>query len=95
MSKKNYKYGKLVDEQLVYAPNTLHGVINDEDGNEIAVQIINGSPKQYADDGWLPIIRIPQPESVEGGYYIAKYVEQDGTIVESWCFVPYEELEQP
>ena len=29
MTKKNYKYGKLVDGKLVYAPNKLKTVIGD------------------------------------------------------------------
>ena len=93
MAKKNYNYGTIEDGKLIYAPNKLKSMIEDEEGNLIAVQIINGSAEQYAADGWLPIQRTPQPELVEGGYYTAEYTEQDNVIVESWTFVPYEEEE--
>ena len=93
MAKKNYNYGKIEDGKLVYAPNMLKSMIEDEEGNPIAVQIINASAEQYAAQGWLQISRTPQPEPVEGGYYAAEYTELDGVIVESWTFVPYEEEE--
>ena len=91
MAKKNYNYGKLENGKLICAPNKLKAVIEDEDGNQITVQIINGTTEQYAAAGWLPIRRLPQPDPVENGYYTASYAEQDGTIVESWTFVPVED----
>ena len=91
MAKKNHNYGRIVDGKLVYAPNKLKSMIEDEEGNQIAVQIINGSAEQYAADGWLPIQRTPLPEPVEGGYYAAEYTEQDSAIIESWKFVEFEE----
>ena len=90
MTKKNYKYGKLVDGKLVYAPNKLKTVIGDDEGNEIAVQVINATAAQYAMSGWLPIRRTQQPEPVEGGYYSARYEEKENAIVESWVFVAAE-----
>ena len=93
MAKKNYNYGKLEDGKLVYAPNKLKSFIEDEDGNRTAVQIFNGSAEQYAADGWLPIRHTPQPEPVDGSYYAAEYTEQDGSIIESWKFVEFEESE--
>ena len=82
MTKKNYKYGKLVDGKLVYAPNKLKTVIGDDEGNEIAVQVINATAAQYAMSGWLPILRAQPPEPTEDGYYAPVYEEKDGVIRE-------------
>ena len=84
MAKKNYKYGKLVDGKLIYAPNKLKTVITDDEGNEIAVQIINASAAQYAMSGWLPILKTQQPEPTEDGCYVPAYDVVDGVIVESY-----------
>ncbi|HBL41145.1 MAG TPA: hypothetical protein DDY98_06090 [Ruminococcaceae bacterium] len=91
MAKKNYNYGKIEDGKLVYAPNKLKGMIEDEDGNEIAVQIINGTAAQYAMSGWLPILRAKQPEPTEDGYYRVTYDVVDGMITERYVFEEDEE----
>ena len=64
MAKKNYNYGKIEDGKLVYAPNKLKAVIEDEEGNRIAAQIFNGSAEQYAANGWLPILRAPPLKNI-------------------------------
>ena len=87
MAKKNRNYGRIENGSLIYAPNKLKSVIEDEEGNQIAVQIINATAAQYAMQGWLPVLRAQPPEPVEGGYYTAAYTEQDGVIVELWTFI--------
>ena len=91
MTKKNYKYGKLVDGKLVYAPNKLKTVIGDDEGNEIAVQVINATAAQYAMSGWLPILRAQPPEPTEDGYYAPVYEEEDSVIRERFVLEEDEE----
>ena len=73
--KKNYNYAKLDGNTLIYAPNILY------DGN---VQIINASAEKHAENGYLPIERTEQPESVDGFYFMPIYTETDGRIVQEW-----------
>ena len=84
MAKKNYHYGKLVDGKLVYAPNKLKSTIEDEEGNRIAVQIINATALQYAMSGWLPILKAQPPEPTQAGYCCPVYEVKDGVIVERY-----------
>lgn len=72
--KYNFNYGKLKDNNLVYAPNILF----DKD-----VQIINASAEKYAEHGYLPIERTTHPEA-EGYYFTPVYTESNGRIVEGW-----------
>ena len=73
--KINYNYGLLKENSLVYAPNIIF------DGN---VQIINATAEKYAENGYLPIERTEQPESVDGFYFTPIYTETDGKIVQEW-----------
>ena len=82
MAKKNYNYGKIEDGKLVYAPNKLKTVIEDDEGNEIAVQVINGTAAQYAMSGWLPILKAQLPESPGDGCLLPVYEVVDGVIRE-------------
>ena len=84
MAKKNYHYGKLVDGKLLYAPNKLKSTIEDEEGNRIAVQIINATAAQYAMSGWLPILKAQPPEPSETGYRYPVYEVRDGVIIERY-----------
>ena len=91
MAKKNYNYGKLEDGKLVYAPNKLKSMIEDEEGNRIAVQIINATAAQYAMSGWLPILRAIPPEPTEDGVYVPAYDISGGVIVERYVYEEDEE----
>ena len=71
----NYKYGKIENGALVYAPNIL--VI----GNE---QMFNAPAETYKAQGYLPIINTVQSEAEEGFYYSPFYAEADGKIVQYW-----------
>lgn len=71
----NYKYGKLENGNLTYAPNIL--IV----GNE---QIINAPPEVYASRGWLPIVKTDPPQEDDGYYYEPYYSESDGAIVQRW-----------
>ncbi len=91
MAKKNYNYGKIENGKLIYAPNKLKAVIEDDDGSQIAVQIINATTAQYAMSGWLPIRRAQPPEPVDDGVYVPAYDVADGMIVEHYVFEEEEE----
>ena len=73
--KRNYKYGKLENGALVYAPNKL--VIGTE-------QIFNAPAEIYKKQGYLPIVNTEPPEDEEGFYYSPFYAEVDGSIVKQW-----------
>lgn len=75
MTKKNYKYGKLENGNLTYAPNKL--IIDTK-------QVFNAPAETYKSQGWLPFINTVQPEAEEGFYYSPVYVEQNGSIVQQW-----------
>lgn len=93
MVKKNYKYGKIINEKLEYAPNIIKGTRINSQGKEIFIQIINGSEEQYRAQGWYSIINTPAPESTEEGYYIPKYELINEQIIQSWKFIEYEPQE--
>lgn len=82
MTKKNYKYGKLVDGKLVYAPNKLLTTIVDDTGNIINVQAFNAISEMYLDQGWYPVERAPYPEDEK--YYEETIELKNDTIVVSW-----------
>lgn len=71
----NYKYGKLENGALVYAPNKL--IIDTE-------QVFNAPAETYKAQGYLPIISTEQPETKEGFYYSPFYTEDNGAIVQQW-----------
>lgn len=73
--KYNYKYGKLENGTLVYAPNKL--IIGTE-------QVFNAPAETYKAQGWLPIVNTDMPEAEEGFYYSPVYTEADGKIVQQW-----------
>lgn len=71
----NYKYGKLENGALVYAPNKL--VIGTE-------QVFNAPAKTYKEQGYLPIVNTEPPEAEEDFYYSPVHIEIDGAIVQQW-----------
>ena len=73
--KRNYKYGTLKDNQLVYAPNKL--IIGSE-------QVFNASEETYRANGYLPIVNTEQPESTETHYFTPYYAEENSKIVQQW-----------
>ena len=81
MFKKNYKYGKLENGNLTYAPNKL--IIDTE-------QVFNAPAETYKAQGYLPIVSTKQPKAEEGFYYEPFYAEADGKIVQQWEKVEYE-----
>ena len=70
-------YGKLIDGNIVLAPNPLH--IN-------RGMIYNPSGYIYESVGYKPIVDTPVPESEDGTevYYTSHWEEQDGKIVRVW-----------
>ena len=70
----NYKYGKLENGTLCYAPNKL--IIDTE-------QVFNAPAEIYATQGYLPIVNTECP-SEEGFYFSPIYTETDGKIVQQW-----------
>lgn len=73
--RKNYKYGKLENDALVYAPNKL--VINTE-------QIFNAPAELYKSQGYLRIVNTEMPEYEEGFYYTPYYIEVIDALVQKW-----------
>ena len=70
-------YGKLIDGNIVPAPNPLH--VN-------RGMIYNPSGYIYESVGYKPIVDTPVPESEDGTevYYTSHWEEQDGKIVRVW-----------
>lgn len=70
-------YGKLIDGNIVPAPNPLH--VNQN-------MIYNPSGYIYESVGYKPIVDTPVPESEDGTevYYTSHWEEQDGKIVRVW-----------
>lgn len=71
-------YGKLINGQIVPAPNPMH--VN-------RGKVYNPSAYLYASVGYKPIIDTPQPEQPEDGstvYYASHWEEIDGEIVRVW-----------
>ena len=73
--KMNYKYGRLDDNTLIYAPNKL--IINNE-------QVFNASADIYKECGYLPIVNTEAPEATEQYYYMPYYVIENETIIQKW-----------
>ena len=72
------KYGTLIENVPVMAPNPLHTE---------GFQIYNPADAQYAAAGYLPIIETAYPDTAEGEepkYYAASWQAQDGQIVRVW-----------
>lgn len=72
------KYGTLIENALVMAPNPLHTE---------GFQIYNPTDAQYAAAGYLPIIETSSPDTAEGEEpkdYAASWQAQDGQIVRVW-----------
>ena len=71
-------YGKLIDGNIVPAPNPLH--IN-------RGMVYNPSAYLYASVGYKPIVDTPMPataEDAEPVYYTSHWEERDGQIVRVW-----------
>lgn len=73
--KRNYKYGKLENGALVYAPNKL--IIDTE-------QIFNAPAELYRSQGYLRIVNTEMPEYEEGFYYIPYYIEVIDALIQKW-----------
>ena len=72
------KYGTLIDDNLIIAPNPLHVK---------GFYIYNPADEQYVAAGYLPIVETPYPEVIEGEepkYHAASWEEKDGHIVRIW-----------
>ena len=72
------QYGKLINGQIVPAPNPLH--VN-------RGMVYNPSGYIYESVGYHPIVDTPMPEPEDGTevYYASHWEEQDGQIVRVWA----------
>ena len=71
-------YGKLVNENLEYAPNRL--IIGD-------IQVWNAPSEEYLAQGWFPVVFTEEPTAPTGYHYESGW-EQDGNeIIETWTLV--------
>ena len=71
-------YGKLINGQIVPAPNPIH--VN-------RGMVYNPSGYLYSAVGYKPIVDTPMPETAEDAepvYYTSHWEEQDGQIVRVW-----------
>ena len=82
------KYGKLIDNELVFSPKKVQTVIDEETYN-----VYNPTAELLVEQGWFPIITSEPGEPVEGYHYEAHYEEQGNQIVEVWELVSNEEME--
>ena len=82
MAKINHNYGKLVDSKLVYAPNMLRGTIQDEEGHDIEVNIINPTDYYYRLNGYKNIVSEPYPQ--DSHTYVERITEDEQTIYKGW-----------
>lgn len=72
------QYGKLIDGQIVPAPNPIK--VNNG-------RVYNPSGYLYESIGYKPIFDTPQPEQTDDGtaaYYISNWEERDGKIIKVW-----------
>lgn len=76
-------YGTLQNGTMIPAPRKI--VIGDW-------VILNPTDEQYAEAGYLPVIRTDPPEAPEGFYPVSGWEEQDGSIVQVWHL---EEMPEP
>lgn len=73
--KYNYKYGKLQNNNLCYAPNKL--VIDNE-------QVFNADADTYLTFGYMPVVNTEAPQSTEQYYYIPYYTVENEAIIQHW-----------
>lgn len=72
------KYAKLIDNNLVLAPNPI--VIGDR-------QIGNPSDEVYVEQGYKPVV-YTDPPTVEAGYIaISEWIDEGDEIVQVWSII--------
>ena len=79
------EYGKLINNQLLYAPTTL--II---DGREMTAELFTST--QYLQNGYKEVIRTPEPDVEWYEKCCVSYGENDKQIVEEWLIVPQDNL---
>lgn len=82
---KNYNYGKIVDNVLLYAPNMLHCVIKDN-GNDVEADVYNPTDEIYKENGYKPVHSEPYPK--DGKIYVQEILEDDNSITVGWVEAP-------
>lgn len=86
MARRNYKYGKMTDGTLTYAPYYL-----EHDGKTT----VNATPEMYLEHGgWKQINEAEYPQGEdEMVQYTPVYTEDETTIYVAWEAVPAENME--
>lgn len=72
---KNRNFARVKDGALLYAPNPL--LIGD-------TQYITNDPALYLRAGWKQVVKIPEPDPVEGYMWILSWEETDTEVVQTW-----------
>jgi hypothetical protein len=68
-------FAKLVDGFPIYAPEPL----------PVGETLVWNPPEElYPEQGYLPLRLTPQPEDEEGWYFVERWTEEDGEIVQGW-----------
>lgn len=92
-------YGKIIDGNLVSAPDPMVAdITNKETGKTARYKIYNPRPEQYEAEGYLEVIETEYPEASEGDavkYYEKRYIERDGKIYGEWVETEAPEETEP
>ena len=72
-------YGKLIDNELQFAPKVLPGE---------GVNVWNPPAEMYLAQGWKPVVFTDEPEAPSGYYYESGWEEQTDEIVQTWTLTP-------
>ena len=87
-------YGKIIDGNLVSAPNPMFtNITNKETGKTARYKVYNPRPEQYEAEGYLEVIETEYPET--DGFYKKYYVERDGKIYGEWVETEAPEIFEP
>ena len=88
-------YGKIIDGNLVSAPDPMVAdITNKETGETARYKIYNPRPEQYEAEGYLEVIETEYPAD-EDKYYEKQYVERDGKIYGEWIEAEAPEIFEP
>ena len=94
MRKEKDMYGKIIDGNLVTAPNPMFTNITDEDTEKSArYRVFNPTNEQYETEGYLEIVETDYPDTDK--YYEKRYIERDGKIYGEWVEAEAPEVPEP